>query len=155
MGTSKQSHLQMHYRKVTRLDDKEVLLDADMIRLLIAIDEAKALGQIAKGVGMNPEKLGTTIEKLLALKLVEPVRKNGSGLGGPFVKALKHHLSHAVGPMAQIILEDAMGDLNLSEKEIPLNQAAELISVLAVEIPDEDVRMQFKKAMLPLIKPKT
>lgn len=145
----------MHYRKVTRLDDKEVLLDADMIRLLIAIDEAKALGQLAKEVGMNPEKLGITIEKLLALKLVEPVRKNGSGLGGPFVKALKQHLSRAVGPMAQIILEDAMGDLNLSEADIPLNQAAELISVLAVEIPDEDVRMQFKKAMLPLIKSKT
>ena len=155
MGSSKHDHLHMRYRKVTRLDNKEVLLDADMIRLLIAIDETRSLGKIAQEVGMNPDKLSVTLEKLLELKLVEPVsKKNGSSLGAPFVKELKHHLSRAVGPMAQIILEDAMSDLNLSGKEIPRDQAAELISILAVEIPDEEVRMQFKKAMLPLIKAK-
>ena len=36
-----------HFRKVTRLDSTEVCLDADMIRLLIAIDERKPLGRIA------------------------------------------------------------------------------------------------------------
>jgi molybdenum-dependent DNA-binding transcriptional regulator ModE len=152
METSKQSRLQLHYRKCARLDNKEVLLDADMIRLLIAIDENKALGRVAQEIGMNPDKLSATLEKLLELKLVEPVRKNGARLGSQFIAALKHHLARAVGPMAQIILEDAISDMNLSEKKIPQNQAAELISLLAVEIPDEDVRMQFKKAMLPLIK---
>lgn len=145
----------MRYRKVTRLDNKEVLLDADMIRLLIAIDETKTLGLIAKEIGMKPDRLMVTLEKLLELKLVEPVlKKNGSSLGGQFIKVLKHHLSRAVGPMAQIVLEEAMSDLNLSGQEIPQNQAAELISILAEEIPDEEVRMLFKKAMLPLIKAK-
>jgi hypothetical protein len=142
----------MHYRKVTRSDNKEVLLDADMIRLLIAIDETKALGRISQEIAMSPDKLSVTLEKLLKIKLVEPVRKNGAGLGDQFIAVLKHHLSLAVGPMAQILLEDAMSEMNLSGKEIPPNQAAELISMLAVDIPDEDVRMQFKKAMLPLIK---
>ena len=153
MGTSNQSQLQAHYRKVTRLDNKEVLLDADMIRLLIAIDETKPLGKIAQEVGMNPDQLNVTLDKLLELKLVEPVlQKDKSSMGGRFLKALEQNLSRAVGPMAQIILEDALSDLNLTGKDIPQNQAAELISILAVEIPDEDVRMQFKKAMLPLIK---
>lgn len=152
METSRHNRLQMHYRKITRLDNKEVLLDADMIRLLIAIDENKALGRIAQEIGMKPDKLGVTLEKLLELKLVEPASKNGSRLGSQFIDALKHHLSRAVGPMAQIILEDAVSDMNLSGKEIPQNQAAELISLLGVEIPEEDMRMQFKKAMLPLIK---
>lgn len=153
MGTSNQSHLQTHYRKVTRLDNKEVLLDADMIRLLIAIDENKPLQKIAQEVGMSPDQTNVTIDKLLELKLVEPVlTKDKSSMGGQFVKALEQNLSRAVGPMAQIILEDALIDLNLIGKDIPQNQAAELISLLAVEIPDEEVRMQFKKAMLPLIK---
>jgi molybdenum-dependent DNA-binding transcriptional regulator ModE len=153
MGTTNQTHLQMHFRKVTRLDNKEVLLDADMIRLLIAIDEKKPLGKIAQEVGMSPEQINVTIDKLLELKLVEPVlEKAKSSMGGHFVKALQQNLSRAVGPMAQIILEDALSDLNLTGKDIPQNQAAELISLLAVEIPDEEIRMQFKKAMLPLIK---
>ena len=153
MGTSKQSHLQTHYRKVTRLDNKEVLLDADMIRLLIAIDETKPLQKIAQEVGLNLDQTNVTIDKLLELKLVEPVLTEGkSSMGGQFVKALEQNLSRAVGPMAQIILEDAFSDLNLTGKDIPQNQAAELISLLAVEIPDEEIRMQFKKAMLPLIK---
>ena len=152
MEISGQNQFKLHYRKVTRMDDKEVVLDTDMIRLLIAIDETKALGQIAQEIGLKPEKLRATLAKLLELKLVEPVNNNGAGLGGQFITALKQHLSRAVGPMAQILLEDAMNDLNLSGGSIPPNQAAELISALAVEIPDEDVRMQFKKAMLPLIK---
>lgn len=152
MEISGQNQFKLHYRKVTRMDNKEVVLDTDMIRLLIAIDETKALGQITQEIGLKPEKLRTTLAKLLELKLVEPIRNNGSGLGGQFIAALKLHLSRAVGPMAQILLEDAMNDLNLSGNNIPPNQAAELISVLAVEIPDEDGRMQFKKAMLPLIK---
>ena len=153
MGTSNQNHLQTNYRKVTRLDNKEVLLDANMIRLLIAIDETKPLGKIAQEVGMSPEQINVTIDKLLELKLVEPALKKGkSRMGSSFVKALEQNLSRAVGPMAQIILEDALSDLNLTGKDIPQNQAAELISLLAVEIPDEEVRMQFKKAMLPLIK---
>ena len=145
----------MHYRKVTRSDNEEVLLDTDMIRLLIAIDETKALGRIAQEIGMSPDKLSASLTKLLEIKLVEPVRKNGAGLGDQFITALKHHLSRAVGPMAQILLEDAMSDLNLSGKSILPNQAAELISVLAVDIPDEDIRIQFKKVMLPLIKAQT
>lgn len=152
MGTSQQGLLQMRYRKVTRMDNKEVVLDTDMIRLLIAIEENKALEQIAREVGMNTDVLSATLAKLLEVKLVEPVRRNGGKVRSQFLEALKLHLSRAVGPMAQILLEDALSDMNLSGDEIPQNQAAELISVLAVDIPDEDVRIQFKKAMLPLIK---
>jgi molybdenum-dependent DNA-binding transcriptional regulator ModE len=151
MGTSEQG-LQMRYRKITRMDNKEVVLDTDMIRLLIAIEENKALEQIAREIGMDTDTLSATLAKLLKLKLVEPVRKNGGKVRSQFLEALKLHLSRAVGPMAQILLEDAMSDMNLSGNGIPQNQAAELISVLAVDIPDEDVRIQFKKAMLPLIR---
>lgn len=142
----------MRYRKITRMDNKEVVLDTDMIRLLIAIEENKALEQIAREIDMDTDTLSATLAKLLKLKLVEPVRKNGGKVRSQFLEALKLHLSRAVGPMAQILLEDAMSDMNLSGNGIPQNQAAELISVLAVDIPDEDVRIQFKKAMLPLIR---
>ena len=141
-----------HFRKVTRLDSTEVCLDADMIRLLIAIDERKPLGRIAAEVGMKPNTLTATVSKLLELNLIEAVQKNLPYLDDQFIAKLKSILSLAVGPMAEILIQDVLEDLNLSVNEIPKGQAAELISALSFEIPDEESRIQFKKEMLKLLK---
>jgi hypothetical protein len=46
MDIGRPDHLENYYRKVIRKDNNEISLDADMIRLLIAIDENKSLYQI-------------------------------------------------------------------------------------------------------------
>lgn len=142
----------LYYRKITRIDSNEICLDADMIRLLIAIDDSKQIGQIAAEVGMHDATLQATIHKLLELKLIEPVQKSGKAIGGSFVKSLKSHLARAVGPMAEILLDDVVADMRIPLAEISKDRAAELISALAVEIPDEETRVQFTKSMLNLIK---
>jgi hypothetical protein len=48
MDIGRPDHLENYYRKVIRKDNNEISLDADMIRLLIAIDENKSLYQITK-----------------------------------------------------------------------------------------------------------
>jgi hypothetical protein len=141
-----------YFRKITRMDSSEVRLDADMIRLLIAIDEKKELAQIAGEVGMDPDTLKATLSKLLELKLIEPVQKDASYLSEEFLDALKINLSRIIGPMAEILIEDAAGELNLSLHEIPKEQAAELISSISLEIPDDQSRIQFKKLMLNELK---
>ena len=140
------------FRKVTRLDSSEICLDADMIRVLIAIDESKDIGKVAREVGMDAAAMKATLSKLLELSLIEPVKIEGVYLDEAFIQALKRNLSKAVGPMAEILIEDVATDMNLSTGEIPQGQAAEFIGSLAMEIPDEDSSVQFKKAMLELIK---
>ncbi|MFZ0133324.1 MAG: hypothetical protein WAK95_12330 [Desulfobacterales bacterium] len=152
MGMSTQEQLNSRYRKVTRLDGKEVSLDADMLRLLFAIDESKEVGQIGRELGMASDMISATLAKLAAVKLIEPIRKVVPCLANGFLEALKLNLSRTVGPMAQILLEDVLLDMKLSPEAIPKNQAAELIGALAMEIPDEDGRMQFKKAMVVFMK---
>ena len=142
----------MHFRKVTRLDSSEICLDADMIRVLIAIDETKDIGKVAREVSMDAGTMKATLTKLLELKLIEPVQKPGTFLDEAFMQALKLNLSRAVGPMAEILIEDVAADMSLSTSEIPQGQAAEFIGSLAMEIPDEEGSVQFKKAMLELIK---
>ena len=142
----------LYFRKVNRMDGKEINLDADMIRLLIAIDENKDMAEIAKEVGMDITTLNTTLKKLLKLKLIELVEKNVPFLDDKFLEALKASLSKAIGPMAEYLIEDAAGDMDFSLSRIPKDQAAELISNLAVEIPDEGNRVQFQKSMIELIK---
>ena len=54
--------MDLFFRKIIRKDSDEISLDADMIRLLIAIDENKSLYQIAEEVDMET----TTLKKTLS-----------------------------------------------------------------------------------------
>jgi hypothetical protein len=141
----------VYYRKIIRKDNDAVSLDADMIRLLIAIDENKNLYQIAEEVGMGSLVFKKTLSKLLDQGLIEPVQKDIPVLDQSFIKTLRIHLSRAIGPMAEILIEDIAEDMEVDPQSIPVSQAAELIAHLSLEVPDEENRMQFKKSMLAIL----
>jgi len=152
MGILAPGQPKKYFRKVNQMDSEEISLDADMIRLLIAIDENKDMSKIANEVGMDITTLNATLAKLLKLKLIEPVKKDVPFLHKKFLEALQVNLSKAIGPMAEFLIEDVAADMQFSVSEIPKDQAPELISNLAVEIPDEESRIQFEKSMIELIR---
>ncbi|MEJ2102197.1 MAG: hypothetical protein P8X68_19850 [Desulfobacterales bacterium] len=152
MGTT--GHPENYYRKVIRQDHDKISLDADMIRLLIAIDENKSLYQIADEVEMEASALKKNISKLLAQGLIEPVKKDLPVLDRIFLQALKINLSMAIGPMAEILIEEVVSEMELTAPEITLHQAAELIAILSHEIPDEKKRIEFKKSMMDILNKK-
>ncbi len=140
-----------YYRKVIRNDNDQVSLDADMIRLLIAIDENKSLSQIAEEVDMGNATFNKALSKLLDQDLIGQVKKDIPVLDQSFIETLRINLSRAIGPMAEILIEDMAAEMELTPSEIPINQAAELIANLSLEVPDEENRMQFKKSMLAIL----
>ena len=140
-----------YYRKVIRKDNDQVSLDADMIRLLIAIDENKSLYQIAEEVDMGNATFKKALSKLLDQGLIGQVKKDIPVLDLSFIETLRINLSRAIGPMAEILIEDMAAEMELTPSEIPINQAAELIANLSLEVPDEENRMQFKKSMLAIL----
>jgi len=141
----------VYYRKVIRKNNDAVSLDADMIRLLIAVDENKNLYQIAEEVDMGSLAFKTALSKLLDQGLIEPVQKDIPVLDQTFIETLRLHLSRAIGPMAEILIEDIAIEMEVDAAAIPVSQAAELIAHLSLEIPDEKNQMQFKKAMLAIL----
>jgi len=141
----------VYYRKVIRKNNDAVSLDADMIRLLIAVDENKNLYQIAEEVDMGSLAFKTALSKLLDQGLIEPVQKDIPVLDQTFIETLRLHLSRAIGPMAEILIEDIAEEMEVDPAAIPVSQAAELIAHLSLEIPDEKNQMQFKKAMLAIL----
>ena len=154
MDIGRPSHLENYYRKVIRKDNNEISLDADMIRLLIAIDENKSLYQIADEVEMEDAALNKNLSKLLEQGLIEPVKKDLPVLDKIFLQALKINLSKTIGPMAVILIEEVVSDMELTAPEIPVHQAAELIAALSHEIPDEIKRIEFKKSMMDILNKK-
>ena len=151
MNISRASQVDLFFRKKIRKDSDEISLDADMIRLLIAIDENKSLHQIAEEVDMETTTLKKTLTKLLKQGLIEPVKKDVPYLDYVFLEALRINLSKVIGPMAEILIEDVVAEMELKTSEIPVNQAAELINNLSLEIPDEKNRIEFKKSMLNIL----
>jgi hypothetical protein len=139
------------YRKVIRADNDEVSLDADMIRLLIAIDENKSLYQIADEVDMDNTTFKQALSKLLEQGLIEPVQKDIPVLDESFLESLRINLSRAIGPMAEILIAEAAEEMELDPAIIPVNRAAELIAHLSLEVPDEENQMQFKKSMITIL----
>jgi hypothetical protein len=82
---------------------------------------------------------------------IEPTPKPKAFLDKAFLQALRIHLSRIIGPMAEILLEDGLAELNLDPRRMTVDQAAELVNHLALEIPDEKSRLGFKKAMIPIL----
>ena len=141
----------IYYRKVIRTDNEKVSLDADTIRLLIAIDESKSLNQIADEVDLDNTSFRQALTKLLEQGLIEPVPKGVPALDESFLESLRIYLSRAIGPMAEILIADVMEQMDLDSAGIPVNQAAELITQLSLEVPDGETQIQFKKSMLAIL----
>ena len=141
----------LFFRKVIRDDMGRVSLDPQMVRLLVAIEERKPLGTTARELGINLASLRETLQKLLRLGLVERVENTGAVLNGSFVADLREQMARAVGPMGEVLIEESLDEMRLSISRIPAHLGAVLIGDLARQIPREEKRIEFQKAMIQKI----
>jgi hypothetical protein len=154
MDIGKPDQPEIFYRKILRKDQDQIALDAEMIRLLIAIDDKKSFSQIAAEVQMEPAILKRNLAKLIQLGLVEPVKKDLPVLDKIFLQALHINLSKAIGPIAEFLIEEVASEMEITEPGIPVHQAAEMIATLSHEIPDSEKRIEFKKSMMDILNKK-
>ena len=154
MNIGKPDQPETFYRKILRKDHDQIALDAEMIRVLLAIDEKKTFSQIAAEVNMETVTLKKNLGKLIQLGLVEPVKKGLPVLDKIFLQALNINLSKAIGPIAEFLIEEVASEMKITEPGIPVHQAAEMIATLSHEIPDAEKRMEFKKSMMDILNKK-
>lgn len=142
--------------KRTNLEyQNSISLDGKMLRLLLAMDGEKSAAQIAIESGLDTTILRSALQRLLELKLVTLTGQGPIYLDTGFLEGLRINLAQSLGPMAEFLVEDVVTGMGLSMSEVPIQRAAELISALAEELPDEDTGVRFKKAMINLIPKQT
>ena len=141
----------LYFRKRIRKDLAPVSLDADMIRLLLAIDERKSLYQIAAEVEMDAAAFKKNLKKLLEQGLIETVQKAAALVDKNFLPSLRMNLARLIGPIADIVVDDGIAELQLDAAAISMEQAAGLINRVALDIPEEDGRIRFKKSMIAIL----
>lgn len=144
----------MKYRRVAREGMGEVSLDGRMLGVLLELDGSRTVAEVAARLSLSPGAARSVISRLLKLDLIEPVEEAVSVLDGDFFDYLRAQLSAAIGPLAEILIEEAAEDLGHSLTRFPGYGAAELVDLLSREIRREDKRNTFKRNMVEKIKEK-
>ncbi len=154
MDISSGNILALVFRRVVREDIGEFSLDSNMLRVLMELDGKQNLSEIAKKINVDMSEIRKVMSKLLQLKLVKPVQVTVSMLDEDFFEYLQAQLSLALGPIAEVLIEDAANDLGHKRTRFPSSRAAELVDFVAREIQREEKMGQFKQDMVNKIKEK-
>ena len=138
----------MVFRRVIRDDLENYSLDSRMLVVLTELDGKKNMAVISENIGMKMSALREIISKLLLLKLIEPVDQVIPILDRDFFDYLSTQLTLAIGPIAGILIEDAVADMGQNISNFPRNRAAELVNMLARQIMRERKGADFKRNMI-------
>lgn len=139
-------------RRVLSADIGEVSLDSQMLNVLMNIDGRRNLGEVAKILKVDMTALKEALQRLERLNLIEADVETVPTLDQAFFDFLSNHLSIAMGPMAEILIEDEVRELGVDRSSIPTHRAAELVDTLAREIPREEKKVKFQQTMLKKLK---
>ncbi len=142
----------MVFKTCIQEDMGEIPLDGKMLVVLMKVD-GKSNGElIAQAVRMNMKTVSTILSRLFDYHLIENVTQNPNILGKEFFDFLTDHLSVVAGPISQLLVEDATNEIGQGSASIPKTRAAELIDLLARQIPEEKQRLQFIQSMMQKLK---
>lgn len=131
-------------RTVTSLDG-QVAMSGRMLDLLIMLDGRATVGEIAQKMNISLTDMHPLLSKLVAYGVVEKAVDN---IPPQFFGYMVAHLSRIAGPMAQVMVEDAVMDIGGGSSLVPKNRSGELIEMLAGQISNQKQKTAFIKAML-------
>ena len=142
------------FKPVVKDDLGNFSLDGHMLSVLMALDGELTLGQVAQKTGLNMANLREAASKLFKLDLIETVERVAHKADKEFFEYLIAELSLAIGPLAEVIVEDGVEDLGHNLQNFPTHRCAELINLLAQEIQRDDKKSEFKQNLVRKIKQK-
>jgi len=127
-------------------------LDNQMLKVLMELDGKKNLAAVARSANMSMATLKAVLIKLQAIKVIEKVETTVNILSDVFFDFMRRQLSMALGPIAEFLIEDEILELGLEQDRFPVQRAAELVNLLARQIPRKDNKIAFQQAMSNKIK---
>ena len=144
----------MVFKRVVRQDIGEFPLDHQMLSVFMELDGKAPLSAIVQKSGLNMSSMREIIAKLMQNGLVEKVDPKIVMLDKDFFDYLMAHLTLAVGPIAQVLIEDEVENLGYELSRFPGHRVAELTDNLAQEIRRQEKKNVFLKMMATKIREK-
>ncbi len=144
----------MVFKRVVRQDIEEFPLDHQMLSVFMELDGKAPLGRVAQKIGLNMGSMREIIAKLVRNGMVQKVDRKIVTLDKDFYDYLVAHLSLALGPIAQVLIEDEVASIGYKLSQYPGHRVAELVDNLAREIRSEEKRNVYLKSMASKIREK-
>jgi Mn-dependent DtxR family transcriptional regulator len=142
------------FKRIVRDDIGKFALDRQMLAVFMELDGKAPLSRVAQRTGLNMSTMREIIAKLMQNGLVAKVDKEIVVLDKDFIAYMIAHLALAVGPVAQVLIEDEIHHLGHQVSRFPGHRVAELVDNLAREIRRKEKKDMFLKMMAVKIKEK-
>lgn len=144
----------MVFKQVVRDGAGDISIDSRLLSVFLELDGKKTLSTVAQKAGMNMGDMREVISRLLDLNLVEPTVEDVLMLDDDFLDYLNTQLSLAVGPVAEVLVEDEITNMGHIFSQFPASRVAELVEMLSSTIKREEKKSAFKLSMVNKIREK-
>lgn len=142
------------FKRIVRDDVGNFSLDSNMLAVLMELDGKKRLEQVAQKTGLNLGTMRNVIAQLQKLNLIEPLQEAAAVIDRDFYDFLNQQMAIAVGPIAEVLIEEVIADMGYDVSRFPAHRSAELIDLLSRDIQREEKKTLFKKNLVEKIKEK-
>jgi hypothetical protein len=139
------------FQLVVRNEPGEVTLNKQMLRVIAELDGKRNVGTIARNIGMELSEIKDIISGLLKHNVIALVDEPIPSLRRDFIDFLTDQLSLATGPMAEVIIEDAVMSLGYDLSSFPKHRVHDLVELLARKVFREEKRVIFKQNLFKKI----
>ncbi|WP_322796368.1 DUF4388 domain-containing protein [Tepidiforma sp.] len=135
-----------------------ITIDAADWETIAVIDGTRTAAAIAAALGLDDYDTMRRLYRLKLSGLVElekapQVAPSARALAGPqFFQALHAAVAAAVGPLAEIIIDDCLDAMGYTRQDFPRDGVAALAEAVSNEITDAEKRVRFQQTMLAMLR---
>ncbi|NIO04397.1 MAG: DUF4388 domain-containing protein [Proteobacteria bacterium] len=134
----------------------DIVLKADEWNVIIRLNGVKDVRQISRELGIDEIRTAKKLFRLLEKELIEvaarPPQPPKKIVGKVFFERVQVELTQIMGPIAPVIIDDTVAEMDEKISAFPKDRAAELVERVSSEISDEGKRLDFQKLMLEVLK---
>ena len=135
----------MIFKVNVNLDMGNISLSTRMLDVLYALDGSRDIASVSSFLELRMHDLRPILHKLYQHKLIVRIEKTVPMLNNDFISLLQSQLAEFLGPIANMLIKDAINRMAVSPTSVPANRAAELIDMLSLKIPSDDKKKRFER----------
>jgi hypothetical protein len=133
-----------------------ISLEPEDWRVLAQVNGTLGVAEIANMLSEDELAVALVLAKLANAGLLEVVQNPqpapGAAIAGSFFSRLNDELVEIMGPIAPMIIDEAVASLGETKSALPRAKVAPLIEHISSEIDSADKRARFQQLMLGLLK---
>lgn len=122
-------------------------LDISLLNVAWAMDGTRDLATVAREDNYNLEDLSKQVQKLLDMGVLQLEGGAKIHVSKELVDHMIQEFAQAVGPMADVIIEDVVAKMGHSLHAFPRHKFQQLVNQLINEIQDSQSQEKFKNGM--------